>query len=62
LGSTDCVNVRDAPGPKGAVVGCVKSGTVVQIDGGPVYSPMASINGVWWHLAGRGWIADTYLR
>lgn len=62
LGSTECVNVRDAPGPKGAVVGCVKSGTVVQIDGGPVYSPMASINGVWWHLAGRGWIADTYLR
>lgn len=62
LGSTDCVNVRSAPGPKGAVVGCVKSDTQVRVDGGPVYSPMESTNGVWWHLVGRGWIADMYLR
>jgi hypothetical protein len=57
-----CVNVRKSPGSGGAVVSCVKVGTGVRVDGGPVYAPLASMDGTWWHVAGRGWMADDYLR
>jgi hypothetical protein len=54
-------NVRSLPGPKGKVTGCVQHHTSVSIDGGPVYVPMASTDGIWWHLKGRGWMADDFL-
>ena len=54
-------NVRSAPGPKGKVVGCVQHHTTVRIDGGPAYAPMALTDGIWWHLKGRGWMADDFL-
>jgi hypothetical protein len=59
-GETSCVNVRTSPA--GAVVGCLNPGTAVRVDDGPVYLPMASMNGMWWHVAGKGWMADDYLR
>ena len=54
-------NVRSSPGPKGKVVACLQHHTPVSIDGGPVYAPMSSTDGIWWHLAGRGWMADNFL-
>ncbi len=54
-------NVRSAPGPTGTVVGCLQHHTGVSIDGGPVYAQMSSVDGIWWHLAGRGWMADDFL-
>jgi hypothetical protein len=56
-----CVNARSSPGSNGKVVVCLTPGTSVRVDGGPAYVPMASIWGVWWHVAGRGWMADEYL-
>ena len=54
-------NVRSAPGPTGKVVACLQHHTGVNIDGGPAYAPMASMDGIWWHLAGQGWMADDLL-
>ena len=34
---------------------------VVSIDAGPAYAPMSSTDGIWWHLAGKGWMADDFL-
>jgi hypothetical protein len=62
IGQTGCVNVRNAPGPTGAVVGCIKTGTSVRLDGGPAYSAMTGTNGLWWHIAGQGWMSDDLLR
>lgn len=62
MGDTSCVNVRTLPGSNGVVVGCLKAETAVRLDDGPVYSPMSSMDGVWWHVADRGWMADDYLR
>jgi hypothetical protein len=62
MGDTSCVNVRTAPGSNGVVVGCLNAGTAARVDDGPVYSPMASMDGIWWHVAGKGWMADDYLR
>lgn len=54
-------NVRSAPGPSGKVVGCLQHHTRVSIDAGPVYVPMSSTDGIWWHLASKGWMADNFL-
>jgi len=54
-------NVRSAPGPQGKVVACLQHHTGVSIDGGPAYAPMSSTDGIWWHLAGQGWMADDFL-
>jgi hypothetical protein len=62
LGATGCANVRSAPGAAGKVVGCIAAGTSVQLDNGPVYSPLSGSDGVWWHITGRGWMADDFLR
>lgn len=52
-----CANVRDAPGLSSNIVACLPSGTYVDVDSGPTY-----IDGhIWWHLAGRGWMAHEYL-
>jgi hypothetical protein len=61
-GETSCVNVRTKPGSAGAVIGCLNPGTAVRVDDGPVYLPMASMDGMWWHVAAGGWMADDYLR
>jgi len=60
LAAGDCANVRTAP--KGRIVACLRDGTVVGVDKGPVWAPMASMDGMWWRIAGRGWMADDYLR
>ena len=54
---TGCANVRDAPGLSSHVVACLANGTVVEVDSAPTY-----VDGrIWWHLAGKGWIAHDYL-
>jgi hypothetical protein len=60
IGATGCVNVRNAPA--GAKVGCVKADTRVTIDSGPVYKSFPKSDGLWWHVAGKGWMADDYLQ
>jgi hypothetical protein len=60
LGAQDqCANVRSVPA--GSVVGCIKDGTLVKLDGGPAYMPMSGMDGLWWHVAGKGWMADDFL-
>jgi hypothetical protein len=54
-------NVRSSPGAQGRVVACLQHHTPVSIDYGPVYAPMSSMDGIWWHLAGQGWMADDLL-
>jgi hypothetical protein len=54
-------NVRSSPGPTGKVVACLQHHTGVTIDSGPVYAPMSSMDGIWWRLAGQGWMADDLL-
>ncbi len=54
-------NVRSSPGPQGKVVACLQHHTGVGVDGGPAYAPMSSTDGIWWHLAGQGWMADDFL-
>jgi hypothetical protein len=51
-----CANARDLP-QIGQVLSCLANGTLVTIDDGPV-----SVQGtLWWHLAGRGWMAHQLL-
>ena len=51
-----CANVRTVP-QIGQVVSCLPNGTSVTIDDGP-----ANVQGtLWWHLAGRGWMAHQLL-
>ena len=54
-------NVRSSPGPTGKVISCLQHHTGVSVDGGPTYVPMSSTDGIWWHLAGKGWMADDFL-
>jgi hypothetical protein len=54
-----CANVRSTPA--GSVVGRIKDGTVVKLDGGPDYMPMSGMDSLWWHVAGKGWMADDFL-
>ncbi|HET7465367.1 MAG TPA: hypothetical protein VFL29_01760 [Candidatus Dormibacteraeota bacterium] len=58
---TDCANLRATPGLSGRVVGCIHDGAAVTLDGGPAYVPGANIDGLWWHVAGRGWMVDDFL-
>jgi hypothetical protein len=58
---TDCVNVRANAGLGGKVVGCVREGSTVTLDGGPSYVPGTNTDGLWWHVSGLGWMADNYL-
>jgi hypothetical protein len=61
---TDCVNARAQPGLSGKILACLRGGTVFQIDGGPAWVAPRSpeVDGFWWHLNGRGWMLDSYLR
>ena len=60
---SSCANVRANPGLTGRIVGCLKSGTTVNIDGGPNYvlESAPSNSHLWWHLAGQGWMAHEFL-
>jgi hypothetical protein len=39
------------------VLGCLGNGTLVDVDSAPVYRDKH----IWWHLAGRGWMAHDFL-
>jgi hypothetical protein len=54
---TGCANFRTAPGLSAKVLGCLGNGTIVGVDSAPVYQD----GHIWWHLAGRGWMAHDYL-
>jgi hypothetical protein len=58
---TDCAHVRAAPSLTGRPLACLRDGTPITIDGGPAYAPGPNINGLWWHIQGRGWIADNFV-
>lgn len=52
-----CANFRNVPGLSSRVLGCLKNGTIVDVDSAPVY-----LNAhIWWHLVGRGWMAHDFL-
>ena len=52
-----CANVRSAPGLKSQVLDCLARGTVVDVDSAPSFQD----GYIWWHLAGRGWMANDFL-
>jgi hypothetical protein len=54
---TGCANFRAEPALSATVLGCLGNGTNVSIDSAPVYKD----GHIWWHLAGRGWMAHDYL-
>jgi hypothetical protein len=58
---TDCVNVRASAGLGSKVVGCVREGSIVTVDAGPSFAPGKNIDGLWWHVAGKGWMSDNFL-
>ncbi len=52
-----CANLRDGPGVSSKVIACIRNGTTVDVDSAPVY-----LDGhIWWHLAGKGWMAHDFL-
>jgi hypothetical protein len=54
---TGCANVRSGPGLSAKVIGCLGNGSIVDVDSAPTY-----LDGhIWWHLAGRGWMAHDFL-
>jgi hypothetical protein len=54
---TGCANFRDAASLSGKVLGCLANGTIVDVNSAPVYTD----GHIWWHLAGRGWMAHDFL-
>jgi hypothetical protein len=54
---TGCANFRATPALSAAVLGCLGNGTNVDVDSAPVYQG----GHIWWHLAGRGWMAHDFL-
>jgi hypothetical protein len=52
-----CANVRETPGLSGRILACLPNQTVVDVDSAPVYRD----GHIWWHLAGRGWMAHDFL-
>ena len=52
-----CANVREEPYKSARVVACLANGTTVDVDSAPVYSDRS----IWWHLAGKGWMAHDFL-
>jgi len=55
--SSGCANVRTRAALTGTVAGCLKANTAVSVDSAPVYAD----GHIWWHLAGRGWMAHDFL-
>ncbi len=54
---TGCANFRAQPALSAKVLGCLGNGTTVDVDSAPVYQD----GHIWWHLAGRGWMAHDFL-
>lgn len=54
---TGCANFRVTPGLSAVVLGCLGNGSAVDVDSAPVYRD----GHIWWHLAGRGWMAHDFL-
>jgi hypothetical protein len=54
---TGCANFRSLPSLTAKVLGCLGNGTLVDVDSAPVYRDKH----IWWHLAGRGWMAHDFL-
>jgi hypothetical protein len=54
---TGCANFRTLPSLSGKVLGCLGDRTIVDVDSAPVYAE----GHIWWHLAGRGWMAHDFL-
>lgn len=52
-----CANVRSAPGLKALVLDCLAKNTIVNVDSAPVFQD----GYIWWHLVGRGWMANDFL-
>lgn len=52
-----CANVRSAPGLKAQVLDCLAKDTIVTVDSAPVFQD----GYIWWHLVGRGWMANDFL-
>lgn len=57
-GDGDCLNMRDAPGMAGTLIGCLANGARLTITAGP----RDVDDRIWWQLDGRGWAAADYLR
>lgn len=55
--SGGCANVRTSPSLSATVLACLPAGTEVSVDSAPVYADAH----IWWHLAGRGWMAHDFL-
>ena len=54
---TGCANFRMTPSITAKILGCLGNGTFVDVDSAPVYRD----GHIWWHLAGRGWMAHDFL-
>lgn len=52
-----CANVRERPSSRAKVLACLPKGTLVDVDSAPVYQD----GSIWWHLAGKGWMAHEFL-
>ena len=52
-----CANLRDNPGSRGRVLACLPTGIQVDVDSAPLYTD----GKIWWHIAGRGWMAHDFL-
>jgi hypothetical protein len=55
--SSGCANVRSSPGLSSKLVACLTNYTQVDVDSAPVFVDSY----IWWHLAGRGWMANDFL-
>jgi hypothetical protein len=55
--ASGCANVRTAPSVTAKVVACLPDYTAVAVDSAPDYAD----GHIWWHLAGRGWMAHDFL-
>ena len=55
--SSGCANFRTEPSLTAKVVGCLPANTEVSVDSAPVFAD----GHIWWHLAGRGWMAHDFL-
>lgn len=62
-----CATARIRPGIHQQATACLRAGTAVSIDDGPVYiDEVRAADGVhegllWWHLAGKGWVPHEFL-
>lgn len=56
-GTGDCLNMRDSASTFGKKLDCLKDGTKLLIDGGPVYRD----GYIWFHLQNKGWAVVNYL-